>query len=52
MLEIEIELLEIEMFDHLSVQTNDGLIKLLVIHNNSWNYLTVYKRINNVGWTN
>ena len=46
-----IELLEIELFDHLAVcKTNDWcLIKLLVIHSNTWNHLTVCKRMSHPG---
>ena len=42
-----IKLFEIELFDHLTVskQKSDVLIEMLVIHSDTWNYLTVWKRM-------
>ena len=39
----QIQLLRIEMFDHLTVykQMADVLIQLLLIHSNTWNHLTL-----------
>ena len=41
---------QIDLFDNLTVykQMTDVLIELLVSHSNTWNRLTVYKRISNV----
>ena len=38
-----IELLEIELFDHLAVGNDWRLIELFVIHSNTWNNLTLCK---------
>ena len=48
------ELLEIELFDHLTVckQVTDVLIELLVIYNNTWNHLTVCKWMKSIQWNN
>ena len=39
------ELLERELFDHLTVRKQMNDIKLLQLHNNTWNHLTVCKQM-------
>ena len=36
---------EIELFDHLTIATNDRLIELSVIHSNNWNLLNSVEKI-------
>ena len=44
-----VELFEIELFDPLTVcKQMTSLIELFVIHNDTCNYLTMYKRMRNV----
>ena len=36
---------QIELFDHLTVRKQMTDVKLLVLHNNTWNHLSMCKRI-------
>ena len=47
-----IELLEIELFDHLSVCKYCCLIELLMIDSNTWTHLTVYKKLSSSSFKN